>query len=122
MEASAKLKAYDLENRTLVFSKNVRLFVEKLPKTITNIEDGKQLTRSSGSVGANYIEANESFSKKDFLLRIKISRKESKETIYWLNLVNTKALSKLETERKYLIDEATQLMKILSSIMRNVKI
>ena len=61
-------KPYDLEDRTLAFAKRVRAFVKKLRKTIANIEDGKQLIRASGSVGANYIEANESLSKKDFLL------------------------------------------------------
>jgi len=58
-----------------------------LPKTIANIEDGKQLIKSSGSTGANYREANESLSKKDFLMRIKISRKEAKESAYWLRLI-----------------------------------
>ena len=55
-----KSKYYDLEDRTLAFAKKARSFVKKLPKTISNIEDGKQLIRASGSVGANYIEANES--------------------------------------------------------------
>ena len=66
---------YDLEERTFQFAKAVRLFIKTLPKTISNIEDGKQVIKSSGSVGANYREANESLSKKDFLMRIKISRK-----------------------------------------------
>ncbi len=57
---------YDLEERTYQFAKAVRLFVKTLPKTIANIEDGKQVIKASGSVGANYIEANESLSKKDF--------------------------------------------------------
>jgi hypothetical protein len=52
-------KNYDLEHRTLLFAKRVRDFVKKLPRTTADIEDGKQLVRSSGSVGANYIEANE---------------------------------------------------------------
>ena len=76
--------AYDLEERTFQFAKAVRLFVKMLPKTTANSEDGKQVVKSSGSVGANYREANESLSKKDFLMRIKISRKEAKESSYWL--------------------------------------
>ncbi len=60
---------YDLEERTFQFAKAVRLFVKTLPKTIANIEDGKQV-KTSGSVGANYREANESLSKKDFLIKI----------------------------------------------------
>ena len=82
-------KIYDLEERTLKFAKNVRNFVKEIPRTIANIEDGKQLIRSSGSVGANYIEANESLSKKDFIYRIKDSRKEAKESRYWLSLIYT---------------------------------
>ena len=73
-------KQYNLEERTLKFAKQVRAFVKKISRTISNIEDGKQLVRASGSVGANYIEANESLSKKDFVMRIKISRKEAKES------------------------------------------
>ncbi len=75
MSESKNSKQYDLEDRTLQFAKKVREFIRKLPKTKSNFEDISQLIRSSGSIGANYIEANESFSKKDFILRIKISRK-----------------------------------------------
>jgi len=110
-------KQYDLEERTCLFAKKCRIFVSKLPKTISNIEDGKQLIRSSGSVGANYIEANEALSKKDFIVRIKISRKESKESNYWLRLLNINNRD-LENERQELINESTELMKIFSSIMR----
>lgn len=111
-------KQYDLEERTFKFAKEIRLFVKQLPKTINNIEDGKQLIKASGSIGANYIEANEALSKKDFIHRIKISRKESKETRYWLRLVDTNNIIDLEKERKRLMKEATELMKIFSSIMR----
>ena len=69
---------YDLEERTFQFAKAVRLFVKTLPRTIANIEDGKQLVKASGSVGAKYREANEALSKKDFLFRIKISRNKPK--------------------------------------------
>lgn len=111
-------KQYDLEERTLQFAKDCRAFVRLLPKTIGNIEDGKQLIRSSGSVGANYIEANEAFSKKDFVLRTKISRKEVKESRYWLNLVDTNGSIELEKECKRLIQESTELMNIFGSIIR----
>lgn len=80
-------KRFDLEERTFAFAKRNRAFVKGLTETIANIEDARQLVRSSGSVGANYIEANESLSKKDFILRIKICRKEAKESRYWLRLV-----------------------------------
>jgi four helix bundle protein len=111
-------KKYDLEDRTLAFAKKVRAFVKKLPKTIANIEDGKQLIKASGSVGANYIEANEALSKKDFRVRIKICRKEAKESRYWLRLVDTQDDTELERERKDLEQEATELMNIFGSILR----
>jgi four helix bundle protein len=115
---SENTKKYDLEERTFEFAKRVRKFVRALSKTVANIEDGKQLIRSSGSVGANYIEANESFSKKDFVLRAKICRKEVKESRYWLNLVDSSNDNLLEKERKELVQEATELMNIFGSIIR----
>ena len=112
---------YDLEERTFQFAKAVRLFVKTLPKTIANIEDGKQLIKASGSVGANYREANESLSKKDFLMRIKISRKEAKESAYWLRLIHETNSLKNADEAKSLIQEANELKKILSSILEKSK-
>ena len=82
------------------------------------IEDVMQLVRASGSVGANYIEANESLSKKDFLVRIKICRKEAKESRYFLRLVDTSDDVKLNTERDWLINEAHELTSIFGSILR----
>ena len=112
---------YDLEERTFQFAKAVRLFIKTLPKTISNIEDGKQVIKSSGSVGANYREANESLSKKDFLMRIKISRKEAKESAYWLKLIHeTNDLENADTAQN-LIQEATELTKILSAILEKSK-
>ena len=111
-------KQYDLEDRTLEFAKQVRVFVRKLPKCTANFEDGKQVIRSSGSVGANYIEANEALSKKDFIMRIKISRKESKESRYWLKLVDLENNGDLEKKCNELIDEATQLMNIFGAILQ----
>lgn len=111
-------KQYDLEDRTLIFAKNVRIFVKKLPKTVGNIADGAQLVRASGSVGANYIEANEALSKKDFIMRAKICRKEAKESRYWLKLVDINGGSILEVERKALIIESTELMNIFGAIIR----
>ena len=70
---------YDLEDRTFNFAKNCRKYVKSLKTSVINIEDGKQLIRSSGSVGANYIEANEKLGDKDFKFRLKIARKEAKE-------------------------------------------
>lgn len=111
-------KQYDLEERTFEFARRVRNFVKELPKSSGNFEDGKQVIRASGSVGANYIEANEALSKKDFRMRIKICRKESKESRYWLRLADTGNKEELEKERKDLIKEATELMNIFGSIVR----
>ena len=111
-------KQYDLEDRTATFAKNVRAFVKKLKKTLANIEDGKQVIRSSGSVGANYIEANEALSKKDFIMRIKICRKEAKESRYWLDLIDTDQHEGLEEDRITLMQEATELTSIFGSILR----
>jgi len=80
-------RQFDLEERTLNFSKDIIEFTDALQRTLANIEMMKQLIRSSGSVGANYIEANEALSKKDFAMRVKICRKEAKESRYWLNLL-----------------------------------
>ena len=82
-------KPKDLEERTAVFAENVRRFVRRLPRTVANIEDVKQLVRASGSVAANCIEANEALGNKDPVMRFRISRKEAKECQLWLRLINT---------------------------------
>jgi len=122
MRQTTNNKQYDLEERTFKFAKNTRIFVKKLPRIIANIEDGKQLVNASGSVGANYIEANESLSKKDFVMRIRICKKEAKESKYWLGLVDLGGGSQeLERERMALIREVTELMKIFGSILEKSK-
>ena len=110
-------KRYDLEERTFAFAQRVRAFVRHLKRTICNIEDGRQLVKASGSVGANYIEANEALSKKDFRMRVRISRKEAKESKYWLRLIDTNGDAPQDKERHWLIDEATELVKVFSSIL-----
>ena len=113
-------KKYDLEDRTFHFTQNVRDYVNDLPGRITNTEIGKQLIRSAGSVGANYIEANESLSKKDFLIRVKICRKEAKETQYWLKLSEPK--NGFKDLKSHLITESEELMKIFGAILQKVKV
>ena len=121
MAQNSNNKTYDLEERTFLFAKNCRLFVGKLPKTLGNQEDGRQFIRSSGSMAANYIEANESLSKKDFVMRAKICRKEAKESCLWLRLVDTANNPFLEKERQELFQEATELRKIFGSIVQKSK-
>jgi len=110
-------KRYDLEHRTFEFAKTVRRFPKGLPRTITNGEYTRQLVRASGSMGADYIEANESLGKKDFVMRIRISRKEAKENRYWLRLVETGRQGSTENTRAALIQEATELMNIFGAIV-----
>ncbi len=101
-------KQYDLEERTLKFTKQVIKFVKRLPRTTANIEIIKQLVRASGSVGANYIEANEALSKKDFVMRVKICRKEAKESRYWLKLTEVNS-EDAEMQRQLLIQKRQNL-------------
>ena len=109
-------KPFDLEERTYLFARDCRLYIQKLPKTISNIEDGKQLVRSSGSVGANYIEANEKLGDKDLSFRLKIARKEAKESKYWIRLLED-LNPDLNEISSLLFTEAEELRKILSTII-----
>jgi four helix bundle protein len=81
MTETQNAKRYDLEDRTLNFAKHTIEFINKLPKILTNVEISKQLVRSASSVGANYIEANESLSKKDFIMKIKYVAKKQKKVV-----------------------------------------
>jgi four helix bundle protein len=117
MDQAESLHPYDLEDRTLRFAEAVFAFVRALPPSVANIEVSKQLVRSAGSVGANYIEATESLGKKDFLMKVKISRREAKESRYWLELVYVGPNETSSQEK--LIDESLQLMKIFGAIIRN---
>ena len=110
-------KQYDLEERTARFAECCRDFTKKLPKTTANSEYGKQLIRSSGSQAANYIEANEALSKKDFAHRIRICRKETKESCLWLRLFDIGDNLQLEKEKGSLLREAVELRKIFTSIL-----
>ncbi len=112
---------FDLEERTLAFAKRVRAWFKKLKMNVQNIEDGKQLIRSSGSVGANYIEANEALGKKDFLMHLRISRKEAKESSYWLELMDVQE-NALDEERRALIQETIELRNIFSSMVAKSEI
>jgi four helix bundle protein len=115
MSHNENSKRYDLEERTFEFAKASRAFVKQLPRTISNIEDVKQFIRASDSIGANYIEANEAIGKKDFVMKIKICRREAKESRYWLRLIDTDG--KLEGDQARLLDEADELMKIFGAIV-----
>src|SRR4051812_6319067 len=109
-------KPRDLEERTFLFAQAIRAFVKTLPRTMGNTEDVRQLIRASGSVAANWIEANEALSKKDFLLRAKICRKEAKECRLFLRLIETNTAS--VNSRDNLASEARQLTLIFWQLFR----
>jgi four helix bundle protein len=107
-----------LEELTFELARGCRIFVSSLKSTIANIEDGKQLVRSSGSVGASYIEANEKLGEKDLSFRLKISYKEAKESRYWLRLL--KDGNPANESINSLIQESEELRKILSAIINKL--
>lgn len=116
MEAQTKI--YDLEERTALFAERIRDFCLSLPKNPANNIYVSQLIRSGSSAGANYIEANESIGDKDFKMKIKTSRRESKESAYWLRLIITDGSVNQENERSLLRQEARELLLIFSSILK----
>ena len=119
--ASTNTKPFDFEERIYLFAKEVSAFVMRLPRNVVNQEHGRQLVRSSGSIGANYIEANEGLSKKDRIKCMKIARKEAKESRHWLRLLETQGNQELERKREELIAEVTELLRILSAMIQNSK-
>lgn len=112
----APAKIYDLEERTKNFSVEIIRLCREIPKNRTDDVLVKQLIRSATSVGANYREANETETKKDFCFRARISRKEAKETVYWLNLLVESCPNYIE-KITFLEKEAGELVKILASIV-----
>ncbi len=111
----------DIENRILEFANKVRIFVKKLRETTANVEDVKQIINSSGSIGANYIQAHNSSDKKIFIRQIKICRKKAEESRFWLSLLDTDWNPEQELERKKLIHEAIGLINIFNSILHSAK-
>lgn len=110
---------YDLEERTLKFAKDCVELCRLVPKDTVNIPLIDQLIRASGSVGANYREANNAITRKDFYYRIKICRKEAKEASYWLELLLC-ANKDSSNKANLLQDEAMQLARIFSAISINI--
>ena len=115
MEDGAKPR--DLEDRTFLCAESVRTFVKQLPRTVSNTEDVRQLVRASGSVAANWIEADEALSKKDFLMRAKICRKEAKESRLFLRLIDAGLTKSNMAKRDALAAEARELTLIFSAII-----
>jgi len=108
---------YDLEERTFQFARKGGAFLKSIQKNIVNNEYSKQLAWSSGSVGANYIEANDSLGEKDYVLQLRIGLKEAKESVFWLRLIKEVSPGMYNEITSELISEATELKKILSAII-----
>jgi four helix bundle protein len=114
-------KPVDLEERTARFAENIRAFVRRLPRTVANLEDVKQLIRASGSVPANCIEANEALGGKDRIMKFRISRKEAKECQLWLRLLNVGDDPNIDHTRRMLRQEAHELKLIFTSIIKKLE-
>lgn len=113
-------KKYDLAERTTKFSKDIIDFLRKIPETSLTKPLINQLLRAGTSIGANYCEADEASSKKDFINKVCISKKETKETKYWLQLM-AYTLPNFENEARVLWKEAQELNLILATIIRRCK-
>ncbi|OVE77780.1 hypothetical protein BVX98_01785 [bacterium F11] len=121
MKTNEKPKKFDLEERTFRFADETRQLIRSLPKNSVEPGDRDQLSRSSGLVAANYMEANEALSAKDFIMRIKICRKEARESQLWLKLLKNQTELIFQNEITKLSDEANQLVKIFNSIVFKFK-
>jgi four helix bundle protein len=110
----------DLVERTERFADDVRKWVRALPRTISNAEDVKQVVRSSGSVAANQIEADNALGDKDRLMKFRICRKEARESGLWIRLLDASVSEVLLQEKVRLDDESSQLVKIYSTIINRL--
>ncbi len=120
LNPKSKNPKYDLEERTTKFSKDIIDFLRKIPENSITKPLISQIVRSGTSVGANYCEADEASSKKDFINKIAIAKKEVKETKYWLRLI-VHTLPVFKDEARNLWKEAQELNLIFAAIMRKTK-
>ncbi len=111
-------KRYDLEERTLRFGEEIIDFTKNLPQNLITKPLINQLIRSGTSIGANYCEADEANSKKDFINKVVIAKKESKETRYWLKMI-AYAIPEFKEAAEKIWKEAQELNLILAAIVRN---
>jgi len=111
---------FDLEERTARFSEEIIDFCKKLPRNPITIPLISQLVRAATSIGANYCEADEASSKKDFINKVCIAKKEAKETKYWLRII-AHTITESNLEAKKLWQETSELNLILAAIIRNTK-
>lgn len=114
------MSGFDLEKRTTEFAKAVVRLCAKLSRGPINDRLVSQVVGASGSVGANYREANDALGKKDFAQRMKIARREAKEALHWLELI-LEANGNMKVQIIPLMKEADELKRILSSIIDKTK-
>ncbi|MCF7871191.1 MAG: four helix bundle protein [Candidatus Omnitrophica bacterium] len=114
------MREFDLEKRTTEFGKAVIRMCKELTRNSMNDRLISQVVGSAGSVGANYREANDALGKKDFIQRMKIARREAKESLHWLELISEANKSR-ESTIEPLIKEADELKSILSSIIDKIR-
>lgn len=117
----ARKNKFDLEERTTEFAKRIIRLCKALPKNIINNNLIDQIIRSAGSIGANYREANDALGRKDFIHKVKISRKEAKETLHWLELIK-EANPEFKSRMHLLVNEACELRNILSVIIQKTSL
>ena len=117
-------KKFDIYDRVFNFTVRAVKFLEKIPKSISSVEYGRQLVRSSGSMGANLEEADGALTKKDFVNRIGIARRETRESRHWLKLLSALASINNTADKEeldWLINESTEILLILSSIINKTQ-
>lgn len=112
---------YDLEERCARFGENIIKFAQLLPKNDINKPLISQIVRSSTSVGANYMEANQAASKKDFKNKVIICRKEANETKHWLRMILTANPDKI-TDCKKFWNEGHELVLIFAKIAKSCEV
>jgi len=120
-EPMTKKKPFDIKERTFEFGVQIIRLVNTLSRTIAGSKVAEQLVKSGTSIGANVEEADGAESKRDFVHKMSIARKEARETRYWLRIVRATGLSKDAQEISYLLQESDELVRILSAIIRSAR-
>ena len=110
---------FDIQERTFKFAVRVVKLLNRLPRTTAGFEIGKQVVRSATSIGSNVEEADASESKQDFIHKMSIAHKETRETRYWLRIVRAALLD--DDELRALIQESDELVRILYTIVENAR-
>ncbi|MCK4471909.1 MAG: four helix bundle protein [Anaerolineae bacterium] len=110
---------FDIQERTFKFAVRVVKLLNRLPRTTAGFEIGKQVVRSATSIGSNVEEADAAESKQDFIHKMSIAHKETRETRYWLRIIRAALLD--DDELRALIQESDELVRILYTIVENAR-